>query len=244
MSARDAATGFLMPDAWLSQTLGVPAFALRLPLPIALAAELARLPDPAFCFAKVPAADAASVAALEGAGFRLVDTQVTLERAPDPAPATPSVEVRLAEPRDRDTVLDIAGSCFRYSRFHQDASIGVPAAHAVKRAWAANCLDGKRGAEVLVAHDAGRPAGFLAVLLAVDVAIIDLIAVASQNQRHGIGAALVDAFIGRWRTRAPRLRVSTQEANVPSVRLYEGRGFRLAGRTRVLHAHLREGRAA
>jgi ribosomal protein S18 acetylase RimI-like enzyme len=152
--------------------------------------------------------------------------------------------IRLAEPADRDAVLDIAGSCFRFSRFHQDPRIGVQAAHAVKRAWAANCLDGKRGEEMLVALDQGRPAGFLAVLLAQDAAIIDLIGVATQSQRRGIGAALVDAFIGRWRTRVPRLRVGTQEANEPSVRLYEGRGFRLAGKTRVLHAHLREGRAA
>jgi GNAT superfamily N-acetyltransferase len=244
MSARDAATGLLAPDAWLSRTLGMPAFALRLPLPTAsvLAAELSRLPDAAFCFAKVPSADAASAAALEGAGFRLVDTSVTLERAADPAPAAPRVEVRLAAPHDRDAVLDIAGSCFRFSRFHQDPRIGVQTAHAVKRAWAANCLDGKRGEEVLVALDNSQPAGFLAVLLAQDFAIIDLIGVATQYQRRGIGAALVDAFVGRWRTRAVRLRVGTQVANGPSLRLYESRDFLPADRTNVLHAHLRAGR--
>jgi GNAT superfamily N-acetyltransferase len=241
MSARDATTALFAPDAWLSKTLGMSAFALRLPLPPApvLAAELSRLPDAAFCFAKVPAADVASVAVLEGAGFRLLDTLVTLERAADPAPAAPRVEVRLAEPRDRDTVLDIAGSCFRFSRFHQDPQIGVQTAHAVKRAWVANCLDGERGREVLVALDQGRPAGFLAVLLAQEVAIIDLIGVATQCQRRGIGAALVDAFVGRWRTRAARLRVGTQEVNGPSLRLYQTRGFLPTGRTSVLHAHLR-----
>jgi hypothetical protein len=30
--------------------------------------------------------------------------------------------------------------------------------------------------------------------------------------------------------------------NEPSLRLYEGRGFRIAGRTSVLHAHLRAGK--
>lgn len=244
MRVRAATTELFVPDAWLSRTLGTPAFALQLPLPGSFKAGLERLPDPAFCFAKISSADEASVAALERAGFRLVDTQVTLERGAEPAPAAPRSEVRLAEPGDRDAVLDIAGSCFRFSRFHQDPRIGLKTAHAVKRAWAANCLDGKRGAEVLVALDQGRPAGFLAVLLTPDAAVIDLIGVGAQSQRRGIGAALVDAFIERWRMRAPCLRVGTQEANVPSVRLYESRGFRLAGRTHVLHAHLRGGKTA
>ena len=145
-----AGTELLAPDAWLARALGRPAFGLRLPLPPAaqLAAALARLPGEALCFAKVPEGDDASSSALEDCGFRQVDTQVTLERAADPAPAAPRVVVRRAEPRDRDAVLDIAGSCFRFSRFHQDARIGLPVAHAVKRAWAANCLDGKRGSEL------------------------------------------------------------------------------------------------
>lgn len=233
-----AAAPFLAPDAWLSQALGVPAFAVRLPL---LRDELARLPDGTFCFAKVAEGDAAS---LKSAGFRLVDTQVTLERGADPVPAAPRIEVRRAEPHDRSAVLDIAGSCFRFSRFHQDPRIGLKSAHAIKRAWAANCLEGKRGEEVLVALQQDRPAGFLAVLLAQDAAIIDLIGVATQSQRRGIGAALVDAFIARWRGRAARLRVGTQAANTASLRLYESRGFRETARTGVWHAHLRGGRPA
>jgi ribosomal protein S18 acetylase RimI-like enzyme len=243
VSARVAATDCLVPDAWLSRTLGTPSFALRLPMSAALGATLASLPDPAFCFAKVPAADSAAAAHLEGAGFRVVCDQLTFERSAEPRTEAPRLAVRRATPRDRDAVLDIAGTCFRFSRFHQDAHIGTPAANALKRAWMANCLDGQRGEEVLVALHEGRIAGFLAVLLAGDAAIIDLIGVAAQSQRRGIGASLVDAFIGRWGGRAARLRVGTQAANVPSVGLYERCGFRLAGVERVLHAHFRGGRA-
>jgi ribosomal protein S18 acetylase RimI-like enzyme len=241
-----AGTELLAPDAWLARTLGRPSFGLRLPLPSApqLAAAFARLPGEAFCFAKVPEGDGVASATLEGCGFRQVDTQVTLERAADPAPAAPRLEVRRAAPRDRDAVLGIAGSCFRFSRFHQDARIGLEAAHAIKRAWAANCLDGKRGEEVLVAVHDGQPAGFLAVLLAPDAAVIDLIGVDTGSQRRGIGAALVDAFIARWRGRTARLRVGTQEVNAPSIALYQRCGFRRVGATRVLHAHLRDGRPA
>ncbi len=239
-----AGSELLAPDAWLARTLGRPTFGLRLPLPAAsqLAAVLAQLPGEVFCFAKVPDGDDASSAILEGCGFRQVDTQVTLERAAPPAPALPWTQVRRAEPCDREAVLDIAGSCFRWSRFHQDERIGLPAAHAVKRAWVANCLDGKRGEEVLVALAEGRPVGFLAVFLAQDAAVIDLIGVAMDSQRRGIGAALVETFIARWRGRAPRLRVGTQAVNAPSIALYEACGFRRVRETRVLHAHLRNGR--
>ena len=244
MSASAAAAEMLVSDAWLSRTLGVPAFALRLPLPQTLPAQLSRLPSKAFCFAKVPEADAASCAVLKGSGFSHVDTQVTLERSAGQPPAAPRVEVRMAEKADRNAVLDIAGSCFRFSRFHQDAKIGTQTAHAVKRAWAANCLDGQRGEEVLVALDGGRPAGFLAVLYTPEAAIIDLVAVAMQSQGRGIGAALVDVFIARWRDRAPRLRVGTQAANEASLCLYEGRGFVPVARTAVWHAHLQGGKPA
>jgi ribosomal protein S18 acetylase RimI-like enzyme len=150
--------------------------------------------------------------------------------------------VRRAEPNDREAVLEIAASCFRYSRFHQDEHIGVPAANELKRAWMANCLDGRRGEEVLVALEEGRPAGFLAVLVARDAAVIDLVGVAARSQRRGIGGALLDTFVKRWRGRAACLRVGTQAINAPSIRLYEGRGFRFVGAANVLHAHFRGGR--
>jgi len=250
MSARDAGTELLAPDAWLTQTLGLAAFVLRLPLPAAavLGAELARAaPGRALYFAKVPVAEGAAVSQLEDAGFHVVDTQLTFERAPQDLP-TASPEVRLAAPQDRQAVLDIAGSCFRFSRFHQDPKIGLRAAHEVKRAWAANCLDRKRGEEVLVALADGRVAGFLAVLLASErgetTAIIDLVGVAPHTQRRGLGAALVRSFIARWGSRAARLRVGTQAANSASVRVYESCGFRFSGAAYVLHAHYHGGKPA
>jgi ribosomal-protein-alanine N-acetyltransferase len=82
------------------------------------------------------------------------------------------------------------------------------------------------------------------VLLAPDAAVIDLVGVDTGSQRRGIGAALVDAFVARWRERASRLRVGTQAVNAPSIALYERCGFRRVGITRVLHAHLRDGRPA
>jgi ribosomal protein S18 acetylase RimI-like enzyme len=252
MSNPESGESFFAPDTWLARTLAIPTFSLRPPPsvdPRALASQMERVASSgdAFFFARVPAADVPGVAALAAAGFGVVDTQLGFEHAvPVPGPA--GIEVGPAAPAERGAVLDIAGSCFRYSRFHQDPRIGREAADRVKRAWAQNCLDGRRGEEVLVARLAGKPTGFLAVLIAPAdggaAAIIDLVGVGVQDQGRGVGAALVAAFVTRWGPRAASLRVGTQAANVASVRLYERCGFRFRSASYVMHAHFRRGRPA
>ena len=252
MNGPDAGEDLFAPDAWLARTLAIPTFSLRPPPspdPRALSSQMEKAASSgdAFFFAKVPVADISAVSRLAAAGFGVVDTQLGFEHAVQvPGPA--GIEVGPAAPAERGDVLDIAGSCFRYSRFHQDPRIGREAADRVKRAWAQNCLDGRRGEEVLVARLAGRPAGFLAVLLAQaegkTAAVIDLVGVGVPDQGRGVGAALVTAFVSRWRPRADFLRVGTQAANATSVRLYERCGFRFRSAAYVLHAHFRHGRPA
>jgi GNAT superfamily N-acetyltransferase len=235
-------------DDWLSAVMGLSAFSLQPPYERVSEAALAAAAGgkPAFFYCKVPVAEAGQVARLTGCGFRVVDTQLTFERGVE-APATSARrEVALAGPMEHAAVLDIAGTCFRYSRFHLDPHLPQPVAHAIKRAWAQSYVERRRGEELLVVHDDAGPAGFLAVLLAREapgpVAVIDLVGVASGRQGRGSGAALVDAFCARWGGRAKLLRVGTQVANTPSVRLYERCGFRLAAASYVLHAHVREGK--
>jgi ribosomal protein S18 acetylase RimI-like enzyme len=62
------------------------------------------------------------------------------------------------------------------------------------------------------------------------------------EQGQGAGHRLVETFIGESAGGCDRLRVGTQLANIPSIRLYEKCGFRLAASEYVLHAHVREGR--
>jgi GNAT superfamily N-acetyltransferase len=251
MSHPDAGVPAIAPDAWLGGALGVPCFSVH-PGPAdaaLLAPAMARAAGAgdAFFSCKVPATDVAALERCATAGFRLVDTQITLEQHGESH--APREDVDTARAREREALLDIAGSCFRHSRFHQDPRVDASAAHRIKRLWLENCLDGKRGAEVLVARDADRPAGFLAVLTvpsaaAAPIAVIDLVGVAGALQGRGFGAALVEGFVARWAGRASVLRVGTQAANVASIRLYERCGFRFSGATYVLHAHFRAGRPA
>lgn len=195
---------------------------------------------PAFVYAKVATEEPASLAALTQAGFRVVDVNLTLERAPDAglAPAEPpGVEIRPAQAADKGAVLKVAASSFVYSRFHLDPAVPSRLANAVKRGWVANYFSRKRGEELLVALLNRRPVGFLAVLRQGETRIIDLIGVGKSAQGRGVGRALVNFFVKNSAGRCRLLRVGTQAANLPSLRLYESAGFRLASSQYIAHAH-------
>lgn len=222
-------------DAWLAEVMARPVFRVDGAGDTAeLAAHLASQRR-GFYFAKVPTDRIADVAALSRLGFTVVDTNVTFELAGDAATERGVVGVDELRDGEADAVLDIAGSAFRYSRFHLDPQVGDELAHRIKREWIRNYVLGKRGAGLLVARDQGRPVGFLAHLVSHGTAVIDLIAVATDAHGKGVGTALTAAFVQRYAGQ-PRI-VGTQVANVPSIRLYTKLGFALARSQYVLHLH-------
>ncbi|MEO9186717.1 MAG: GNAT family N-acetyltransferase, partial [Kofleriaceae bacterium] len=188
-----------------------------------------------FYFVKVPTDRVGDVRALERIGFSVIDTALTFELVRE-VPIETAIEVREYTPEDAEAVLAIAGSAFRYSRFHLDPEIGLPLAHHVKREWIANYVAKRRGDALLVAHHAGRPAGFLAALVSHGTAAIDLVAVATNAHGQGVGTALCAAFARRY-AGMPRI-VGTQIINVPSVRMYGKLGYQLARSQYVLHHHV------
>lgn len=222
-------------DSWLAEIMDRPVFRVDGSGDAAELASHVRSQQHGFYFAKVATDRVADVAALSALGFVVVDTSVTFERVREvDVPA--SVEVGEMRPGDEDTVLDIAGSAFRYSRFHLDPLVGLALAHRIKREWIRNYVLRKRGDALLVARLDGRAVGFLAALVSHGTAVIDLVAVATEANGRGVGSALVAAFAERYR-QMPRI-VGTQVANVPSVRLYTKLGFALAKSQYVLHRHL------
>jgi dTDP-4-amino-4,6-dideoxy-D-galactose acyltransferase len=241
-------------DAWLAEVFGYPVFSVTLQAQgrdeMAAGVSAGMLHDmaqdrPAFFYAKVPTDCVGQAQALNAAGFAVIDTNVTLERSPTRQPVDPAVVVRDIRPNEHTAVMAIAAACFVYSRFHLDPLIPTALANAVKREWVENYCRGKRGERLWVTEANGRLAGFLAVLATeykgAPVRVIDLIGVDPTFQGHGVGRGLVRFFIGDSAGRASTLRVGTQAANVPSLRLYEACGFRVAQTSYVLHAHVREG---
>jgi ribosomal protein S18 acetylase RimI-like enzyme len=234
-------------DAWLSAVVGHDVFKVQAsPAPAGQVIPIAS-PDrhPAMYYAKIETHRVDVVRALASAGFYTVDVNVTLGRkASGPArpDATGEIWVGDAEPEHHEALLEIAATCFRYSRFHLDPLVPAETAHRIKREWVRSYVRTERGDRLFAAVLQGRPVGFLAALLSdADgrrAAVIDLIGVAPSCQRRGIGRALVACFIEHYREQCEWLRVGTQIANMASIRLYEALGFGLEATQYVMHMHV------
>ena len=196
-------------------------------------------------YAKVPSDAVQTCERLVKSGFLPVDVGVLLEstgRAFLPEAHHPIRHVSLEE---RESVGQVAESCFRWSRFHLDPRIPNGVANLVKRRWVESYVDGSRGDALYVAHRESRPVGFLAAMRTIDengeIAVIDLIGVDPSLHGQGIGQALVRQFEEDYSNGGCRLGVGTQAANPSSIRFYESQGFRLSRSEYVLHAHCEDG---
>jgi ribosomal protein S18 acetylase RimI-like enzyme len=190
-----------------------------------------------FIDVKVPAAETRMVGRLERAGFELVDTSVTLtlaDASDTRLSRRPEVVIRQSTPADESSVLPIAAE-MRNSRFHLDPLIDGDVASRIKVAWVANFFRGTRGDRLLLVDIDGNVSGFLLAIENSD-ALIDLIAVRSDQRRHGLAREMVLELIG-VPPRAGTISVGTQVSNIASLRFYESLGFRTSGASYVLHCH-------
>jgi ribosomal protein S18 acetylase RimI-like enzyme len=231
----------LDPDAWLSEILGRPSWTVVSGGAGSAALGVLSKPGPHFATARVAAADTAGVESLQSAGFCVVDMGLTLDAEHLEASTNPAI-VRFAVPDDRARVEAIAGSSFKFSRFHLDPHLPRTLADRVKATWAGNWFRGARGDGMIVAeHPKGSVAGFLQLLWAPgERLVIDLIAVEPGSTRKGLARAMIGFAQARGTGDARRPRgmiVGTQAANIASLRLYESLGFRLRDAKFVLHHH-------
>jgi dTDP-4-amino-4,6-dideoxy-D-galactose acyltransferase len=238
----------LVADPWLAEQIGRSVYRLDvsdlLPLGFAGAAAIVtermqRLRAPAMVYAKVPPDAVTVVAGLERGGFRLVDTNVTLEHPPVPSgPATVDGGVRLARPEDEQAVVALARRSFRFSRFHLDPELDDRIADEIKAQWVANFFRGRRGDRLIVADSASGVAGFLLALEEQDgTMVIDLVAVDEEQRGRGIAADMTRLAQGCF-PGLSRMRVGTQLANTAALRAYQKLGFTVSSAAYVFHQHL------
>lgn len=240
-------------DRWLSDVLERPVFAVRIDPGDDRAVAVRSVKQHAvgrpagFYFVRLPSIDVAGAGHLTSGGFRIVEARLGFSRpidglAPDgDAAAAQGVSVGRFEASWKEDVLDIAGSCFQYSRFHVDPGVGRTPADRVKREWIRSYVERRRGDSLFVACDDGKPVGFAAMLLndrgPRPAASIDLIGVHRDAQGRGIGRRLIHAAAAAYAPTCATLEVGTQACNIPSIRLYERLGFRVADSAFMLHLH-------
>ncbi len=224
-------------DTMFSHIMGRPAYQLKIP-PAPQVEALAPLHEsPVFAYAKVAVDNLPALHFLAANGFTLVDTSVTFDKAFRRGERFISqADLRFAQPTDADATIRVARESFIYSRFHQDPQIEQAIADEIKAVWASNYFKGERGQAMVLAVIDGQVAGFLQLLYKTHTLVIDLIAVHPNYRRQGIARDLIRYA----QTHCPpheNLLVTTQLVNIPSMRLYEDMGFRIADAQHIFHYH-------
>lgn len=190
-----------------------------------------------FATAKVNAADVTTLRLLEGEGFRLVDTNITLVKAASGHPCTQDEShIRSAKKNDEQAVCRIAARNLTTSRFHLDPYIDNSVAATIKAQWAGNFFNDSRGDHMIIAETDGECVGFLQLLETDAALIIDLVAVDKASRQRGLGRAMI-TFAEQEHGKGKQIFVGTQAANTTSLRFYQSLGFVFAGAKYVLHAH-------
>ncbi|MCH8967514.1 MAG: GNAT family N-acetyltransferase [Planctomycetes bacterium] len=196
----------------------------------------------AFAYAKTAVDFMSGIRSLTRMGFTLVDTNVLFSKPigqPDCAPG--KYEIQPAIAAHEDQVAAVAFSSFEFSRFHLDPLIPNELANRVKAEWTRSYFRGQRGDQMTVATLDGVVAGFVMLIDCDDgTRTIDLIAVDRRHRGRGVARGMI-SHVEAHSEGFTRIRVGTQLANIPSIRLYARLGFVMDEAHYVFHHHQAEG---
>jgi len=170
--------------------------------------------------------DEAGIRLAQEAGYRRIETRVTLERenrAPDEAPD--EGRVRPFSAGDLPRLREIARTRHTATRFYRDPGFPRDRCADLYEIWISKACAGE-AQRVLVACWGEEPVGYV-TCKGNGEGRIDLIAVAEAAEGRGLGRALVSEAL-RWFAGRPLRGVSvvTQGDNAAARALYERCGFR------------------
>jgi hypothetical protein len=186
--------------------------------------------------ARVDVADMDAVAALERAGFLLMDALVTYFTHPRRAEPTAVKEfgrVRPLQPSDADQVLEVTREAYQgyRGRFHLDPHVPGARSDEFYLEWARQCLTGRMADRIVVADDGrGGIHGWASTRLLEPVSSVGGVKVfagslgACRRDKPGAYAGLIRALALENYLAAAVTETQTQNHNVSTVRIYEAVG--------------------
>jgi len=261
----DAATiALCRPLEWDTRFFGVPMaridWLLRGPsasvaaLTEAIQASLDRLRETGIrhIAARVDVADMDAVAALESAGFRLMDALVTYfthPRGPAPTVVREVGRVRPFEPRDLDEVLAITEDSYRgfRGRFHLDPHLPPERSAEFYLEWARQCCLGRMADRVVVAENGeGGLHGWASTrrvesVSGTGIALWAGSLGACRRDKPGAYAGLIRTLAAENHASGEVTETQTQNHNIATVRIYDAVGARYVRANYTFLAWLGEG---
>lgn len=155
----------------------------------------------------------------------MVNLRHALRSAPPEKTAT-DLKIRTLTHFDIDAVADIAAKVFVFDRYSVDPALPAEGVETAHRSWASECC---RFCDITaVAEAGGRTVGFCSLYLAPGdprVGVVQLVGVARDHQRRGIGRALMSAALRWFDGRVDSVVIRTESGNEPALRLYLSLGF-------------------
>jgi hypothetical protein len=200
--------------------------------------------------AKVDVADMDLVAALESAGFRLMDALVTYFTHPHREPPTEVREVgkvRPLEPRDVDEVLAITEAAYAgfRGRFHLDPHLPADRTRDFYLEWARQCCAGRMADRVVVADNGhGGLHGWASTRRVEPASSVGGITLwagslgACRADKPGAYAGLIRSLAAVNHAAGEVTETQTQNHNVATVRIYDAVGARFVRADYTFHAWL------
>jgi hypothetical protein len=187
---------------------------------------------------RVSAASAALADRLSAAGFRFLELQLraTLPRLRDATLRPPRLTVRAPAPEDGRRLIEIAGTAFRFGRYHADPRFPRALADRRYRVWVEGALADPSGqTRLFVTGPVGQPVGFIHVVIAERAADLRL---AGVDPDHA-GIAGPELFLGALKQLAAggveRVTARLSAANTSALNLYASMSFRFHEPQLVFH---------
>jgi hypothetical protein len=200
--------------------------------------------------ARVDVEDISTVALLERAGFRLMDSLVTYRMRPQkahPVDVRSVGTIRDFEAPDTDDVMDIARESFQgyRGRFQHDAHVPAARAEAFYLEWTRACIEGRMADKGLVSvNSEGRVIGYLFFRRREPASTVGGIPLfgggigACRRDSPGAYASLIRAATLWSHEHGSIAETQTQNYNFPVIRVYEAAGAHYVRAEYTLHAWL------
>jgi hypothetical protein len=187
--------------------------------------------------------DASAVPSLDifcAAGFFPVDLseEASTSRLRPESMPKPRFGVRIAASEDHADILRIAGTAFRFGRYHTDPRFPRELADKRYVQWVRNALAStEAGDSVFVLGSATQRLGFFHVVLTNGAADLRL-AAADPESPVGLGLALYsETILALHGLGARRFVTKVSAANIGIMNLYASLGFRFSKPEYILHWH-------
>jgi ribosomal protein S18 acetylase RimI-like enzyme len=238
---------FLKKDLWLTETFGYEVFHLIIDDNIFVRLQdyeseehqvmYSALKKNVMIYCKIKPISVACTGLLFDCGFKLIDTNLTMRKKVDDHFKNRDFDnIRFATMEDEEQVAELARTSFSFSRFHLDPHVCTEDANNLKAEWARNFFRGKRGDAMVVAMEKNVVVAFLQLFYFGSELVIDLIAVDASQRCKSIAKNIIMYAANQCKP-FQSMRVGTQIANIPSIRLYEALGFKVDSFDHIFHYH-------